>query len=206
MMPGDGVSDMEKQANDRAGLRATNGGGALVKPTVRKQRTLRVRMAGTRRWVKYKYLMLLRAKGGPAKVAKGFSIGLWAEMFTLPTAGLAALLILPVVYVMRASLPGALIGFLFGKIIYIPMSFINMKVGKMLVPKHFGDYLHFLPDKIEKIVRGAFQLIVGGMVVGVVLGIVAYFPLKWLLEAFASRRKERRKRRKAQLMTPDNHS
>ncbi|WP_409344896.1 DUF2062 domain-containing protein [Paenibacillus sp. MBLB4367] len=197
---------MEKQPNERTEARAMGSGGALAKADKSKRRTLHVRIAGTRRWFKFKYLMLLRAKGGPAKVAKGFSIGLWAEMFTLPTAGLAALLILPVVYLMRASLPGALIGFLFGKIIYIPMSFLNMKVGKWLVPKHFGDYLYFLPDKVEKIVKGAFQLIVGGMVVGAVLGVVAYFPLKWLLEAFTARRKERRKRRKAQLVTNESNT
>lgn len=147
-----------------------------------------------RRYLRYKYVMLLRAKGGTSKVAKGFSIGLAIEMFTLPTFGLAALLIFPVVYAMRASLAGALLGFLFGKIIYIPMAFLNKFVGRLIVPPHFGRYLHFLPEWLEKLLKGAIDLIVGGVVDGVLLGVLVYFPLKWLLESVAARRRARRKK------------
>ncbi|MBO9605552.1 MAG: DUF2062 domain-containing protein [Paenibacillaceae bacterium] len=162
----------------------------------------RSRVKKTGRWLKYKYLMLLRAKGGPSKVAKGFSIGLAIEMFTLPTFGTAALLIIPLVYMLRASLPGALIGFLLGKLVYPLFFFLNKKVGKAIVPEHFADYIHFLPNWLEKFIKGAVDLIVGGMVVGTILGILAYFPIKWMLEYYTHRRKEKRKRRKAQLMVP----
>ena len=40
----------------------------------------------SKRWLKFKYLFLFRAKGGTAMAAKGFSIGLAIEMFTLPTS------------------------------------------------------------------------------------------------------------------------
>jgi hypothetical protein len=133
-------------------------------------------------------------------VAKGFSIGLFIEMFTLPTFGLAAVLILPLVYFFRASLPGALLGFLFGKLIYIPVAFLNNRVGSLLVPKSFVRHIHFQPHWLEHIVRNALQLIVGGMVVGAVLGVIAYFPIKWLLEYYTAKRKEKRRIRKAQLV------
>ena len=58
----------------------------------------------TKRWFKYKYILLLRAKGGPSKVARGFSVGLFVEMFTLPTFGFAFVLIFPLVYLLRANL------------------------------------------------------------------------------------------------------
>lgn len=160
--------------------------------TIKPSRTLR-----TKRWVKYKYLMLLRAKGGPSKVSKGFSIGLAIEMFTLPTFGLAAILILPLVYLFRASLPGALIGFVFGKIIYIPMAFLNKLVGSLIVPASWSQHLGFLPGWLESIIKGALDLVIGGMINGAVLGIVFYFPLWLLLDWFARKRREKRKQRKA---------
>jgi uncharacterized protein (DUF2062 family) len=159
------------------------------------------RLAGVGRWFRYRYFQLFRVKGGPAKVAKGFSVGLAVEMFTLPTFGLAFFLIFPFVFFLRASFAGALAGFVFGKIIYIPLAFLNAKVGGWIVPKHFYRTLHMmLPHWLDDILRVSFKLIVGGMVVGTVLGLLAYFPLKWALEAFASRRKEKRRHRKAQLV------
>jgi uncharacterized protein (DUF2062 family) len=159
----------------------------------------------TKRWFKYKYLQLLRAKGGPSMVARGFSIGLAIEMFTLPTGGLAFLLIFPLIYLFRANLAGALIGFVFGKIIYIPFAFLNKQVGETLVPKHFKHYLiHQLPNLLSNIVRGSLDLIIGGIVVGAVLGIIVYFPVMLLLQYHANRRKEKRKARHAQLIVNDN--
>jgi uncharacterized protein (DUF2062 family) len=157
------------------------------------------RVSGITRWFKLKYNHLLRAKGGPAIVAKGFSIGLFIEMFTLPTFGLAAVLILPLVYFMRASLSGALVGFLFGKIIYLPFAFLNKKIGHWLLPKHFSHHIHFYPIWLSDIVKDGVYLIIGGIIMGAILGLVAYFPVLWILEIYASRRREKRKRRKAVL-------
>jgi uncharacterized protein (DUF2062 family) len=154
----------------------------------------------TKRWFKYKYLLLLRAKGGPSMVARGFSIGLFVEMFTLPTAGFAFVLIFPLVYLLRANLPAALIGFVFGKVIYIPFSILNKQVGEYLVPKHFKIYLiHHLPHLLSNIIRSGLDLIVGGMVVGLFLGIIAYLPVVLLLKYHTNRRKEKRRIRKDQL-------
>ncbi|WP_346010365.1 DUF2062 domain-containing protein [Paenibacillus sp. SYP-B3998] len=160
----------------------------------------------TKRWFKFKYLLLLRAKGGPSKVARGFSIGLAVEMFTLPTAGFAFLLIFPLVYLLRANFAGALIGFVFGKVIYIPFSILNKQVGNWLVPKHFKVYLiHHLPHVLSNIIRSGLDLIVGGMVVGAALGIIAYFPVMLLLRYHSNRRKEKRRIRKAQLVASDTN-
>jgi uncharacterized protein (DUF2062 family) len=157
------------------------------------------------RWFKYKYLLLFRAKGGPAMVAKGFSIGLAVEMFTLPTFGLAFFLIFPLVRLFRGSFASSLIGFVFGKVIYVPFSFLNNKVGGWVVPKHSYHTLHhFLPGWLYDILRVSLKLIVGGMVVGALLGIAVYFPLKFLLEFYTARRKEKRRDRKAQLLVSES--
>jgi uncharacterized protein len=145
------------------------------------------------RWFKYRYFKLLRAKGGPSKVARGFSVGLAVEMFTLPTFGLAALLILPLCYLLRASLPGALIGFVLGKLIYIPMAFLNRMVGEMVVPQSWHEHLGFLPGWLASIVSHALELIIGGMIDGALLGLLFYFPVWLLLEWYTAKRKEARR-------------
>lgn len=132
-------------------------------------------------------------------MAAGFSIGLAVEMFTLPTLGLAFFLIFPLVYLFRASLAGALIGFVFGKIIYIPVAFVNNKVGGWVVPDRMLDWISFLPHWLEKILYVNMKLIVGGMIDGTLLGILFYFPVKRLLELYTEKRTEKRRKKRADL-------
>jgi uncharacterized protein len=160
----------------------------------------KINWRSTKRWFKYKFLQLVRAKNGSAIVARGFSIGLAIEMFTLPTFGLAFFLIFPLIYLMRGSLVGALIGFVFGKIIYIPMSFLNKWVGKTVLPKEFRRYLlHHMPSYLAEVLRFSLELIVGGIIVGTVLGLLTYFPVKFMIQFAQEKRKERRKRRKMEV-------
>lgn len=148
---------------------------------------------GIIRWFKYKYLLLTRAKGGAAKAAMGFSIGLAVEMFTLPTFGLAFFLIFPLVYALGGSLAAALIGFVFGKIIYIPVAFVNAKVGSLVVPDRLNEWISFMPPWIEKALYMNAKLIAGGMIDGIILGVLAYYPVKYALELFRRRRAERKR-------------
>ncbi|MCR8644834.1 DUF2062 domain-containing protein [Paenibacillus sp. N1-5-1-14] len=173
----------------------------LPKQLMTKKRN--ITWATTKRWFKYKWLQLQRAKNGPAYVAIGFSIGLAVEMFTLPTLGLAFFLIFPLIYMLRGSLVGALIGFVFGKVIYIPMSFLNKIVGAWLVPTSFKFYLvDHLPSFLAGFIRFSLELIVGGMADGLILGIIFYFPVMYMLKTTANRRKEKRRLRKAELANP----
>ncbi|MEK8126969.1 DUF2062 domain-containing protein [Paenibacillus filicis] len=153
------------------------------------------------RWFKYKYLQLIRAKGGPAMVAMGFSIGLFVEMFTLPTAGLAFFLIFPLVYLLRGSVAAALIGFVFGKIIYIPFSFLHRIIGDLVLPHRVhGNWLHVLPHWLETFIKFNLKLFVGGVIDGLILGLIVFFPIKWTLEWFHQKRKDKRQKRKEQLI------
>ncbi|PYI57422.1 DUF2062 domain-containing protein [Paenibacillus flagellatus] len=155
---------------------------------------------GAARWFKYKYVLLSRAKGGAAKVAAGFSIGLAVEMFTLPTFGLAFFLIFPLCYLFRASLAGALIGFVFGKIIYIPLAFVNARVGALIVPERFNEWISFLPHWLEKMFYVNAKLIAGGMVDGALMGLLVYVPIRSLLQLYTRRRSEKRRIRREQLV------
>jgi uncharacterized protein len=155
------------------------------------------RIRSLRRWLKYKYIMLMRAKGGAAMVAMGFAIGLAVEMFTLPTLGFASLLIFPLVYVLRGNLPAALIGFLFGKLIYIPMMIPNSMVGGWVLPANLSFHLSFVPEWVNRLLLTNLKLIVGGMIDGFLLGVLLYFPIKYTVNAFKEKRRNKRKQRRA---------
>ncbi|HZG15891.1 MAG TPA: DUF2062 domain-containing protein, partial [Candidatus Bathyarchaeia archaeon] len=47
------------------------------------------------RKAKYEYYKLIRMKGAPSFIARGFSVGMFVEFITLPTFGLAFLLLYP---------------------------------------------------------------------------------------------------------------
>jgi len=145
------------------------------------------------RWLKYKYMQLLRAKGGASIVAMGFAIGIAVEMFTLPTLGVAFVLIFPLCYLLRGNLPAALIGFVVGKLIYIPMMYPNSKVGAWILPKHLSIHLPVVPEWINRLLLANLKLIVGGMVDGAILGLLCYFPIRYSLNVYKAKRKERRK-------------
>jgi uncharacterized protein (DUF2062 family) len=148
------------------------------------------RLRTTWRWLKYKYLLLMRAEGGASMVAMGFAIGMAVEMFTLPTFGLAFFLIFPLVKLLRGNLPAALIGFVFGKLIYILMSFPNAKVGSWILPNHIHLFSH---DWANRLLLKDLRLTVGGIIVGALLGVICYYPVKISINAFKAKRKEKRR-------------
>lgn len=149
-----------------------------------------------KRWLKYKYTQLMRAPGGPSMVALGFSIGIFVEMFTLPTYGLAFFLIFPLIYWMRASIAGALVGFVFGKIIFIPVAIVNSMVGGLVLPNHLKFQIPLIPDWMNHLFLVNLKLIVGGIIDGMILGLLFYFPVRLAIQYVANKRKEKRKLRR----------
>ncbi|MFC4599593.1 DUF2062 domain-containing protein [Cohnella hongkongensis] len=145
------------------------------------------------RWLKYKYIMLLRAKGGPSIVAMGFAIGIAVEMFTLPTLGVAFVLIFPLCLLLRGNLPAALIGFVIGKVIYIPMIYPNSKMGGWILPKHLDFHLPLVPEWVNRLLLTNLKLIVGGIVDGVLLGLLCYFLIRYALTVYSAKRKDKRR-------------
>ena len=150
-----------------------------------------------KRWMKFKYTQLMRAPGGASFVALGFAIGMAVEMFTLPTYGLAFFLIFPLIYWLRASFAGALIGFVVGKIIFIPVAFINSRVGGWVLPHHMQIHVPLAPEWLDHILLMNLKLIVGGIIDGIILGALFYLPVKLMIQYVANKRKERRKLRRA---------
>lgn len=146
-----------------------------------------------KRWYRYQLLKLMRTRGGAAEAAKGFSVGLAVEMFTLPTGGLAFLLLFPLLYLIRGRMSAALVGFVIGKIIYIPVAVVNERVGHWLLPNNFVIHIESFPHWINHLLTINIHLIVGGIIDGCILGFLFYLPVKRLLLHMQDRRREKRR-------------
>lgn len=147
-----------------------------------------------KRWLKYQFLKLVRTRGAVGQVAR-LCIGLAVEMVTLPTAGLAFFLIFPLVYMMRGRLAAALIGFVFGKLIYIPFAVVNERVGHWILPMHWTVHAAALPDWLNRLLTINMNLIVGGMIDGAMLSLLLYIPMKQILLTVQERRRQKRRHR-----------
>lgn len=147
-----------------------------------------------KRWFKYQAIKLVRTKGEVTAVARGFCIGLAIEMFTLPTAGLVFFLIFPSVAVLRGRLASAFIGFVLGKVVYLPFAVLNERVGHWLLPEHFAVHFHMLPDWLNQLLTINLYLIAGGIVDGCILAMMVYFPLKKVLLWVQKHRRDKRRR------------
>ncbi len=74
-----------------------------------------------------KWHELLNDPAGPHSVAMSFAIGVISEMLTIPTAGIAFILMIAVVKWLKFSLTSALVGYFFTKIVYIPLAPLELK-------------------------------------------------------------------------------
>jgi len=148
------------------------------------------------RQLKYEYYKLIRMKGAPSFVARGFSVGIFVEFITLPTFGLAFLLLFPLIKLFRASLPAGLIAFVIGKLVLPVFMVINYKIGYAIVGKPINEqlvyghmppwekWLFWMKDK-------GLAYFTGSAVVGLVVAVASYFLVYAALQLYR-RRKMRR--------------
>ncbi|WNC13190.1 DUF2062 domain-containing protein [Brevibacillus brevis] len=148
------------------------------------------------RKLKFEYYKLIRMKGAPSFVARGFSVGIFVEFITLPTFGLAFLLLFPLIKLFRASLPAGLIAFVIGKLILPVFMVINYKIGYAIVGRPLNEHtvlghmppwekwLMWMKDK-------GFAYLTGSAVVGLIVAIVGYFLVYAALQLYRRRRMRR---------------
>jgi len=144
------------------------------------------------RRLRLEYLKLLRTPGAPSKVARGFSVGLFVEFITLPTLGAAFILLFPLSYLFRGSVPASLIGFVFGKVILPPFLLLNFNLGRLL-----------LGQRTAETVTGGFTFsfvkahwlafLLGSTVTGIVVAAVGFIAVYWLLTTYRRNRLRRRR-------------
>lgn len=145
------------------------------------------------RRIRLEYLKLLRTKGAPSIVAKGFALGVFLEFITLPTLGIAFFLLYPLNLLFRGSLPAALIGYLLGKVILPVFLYVNYALGNHLIGgKHavgspnWHDFTSWHTWK-EK----GLAFFVGSAIMGAVVAVVGYVLVYWALVSYRRRREHR---------------
>ncbi|WP_400164791.1 DUF2062 domain-containing protein [Brevibacillus sp. TJ4] len=144
---------------------------------------------------KYAYYKLLRSKGAPSFIALGFALGIFLEFLTLPTFGIAFLLLFPLTRLFRCSKSSALTGFVTGKLV-LPVFFIPiLQIGYALAgyrtykqtaaPSLFhGQWLAWIRDN-------GIAYLIGSTVIGLCLACLSYLAvlsmLRWFRHAKARR-------------------
>ncbi|MGM0714473.1 DUF2062 domain-containing protein [Brevibacillus parabrevis] len=147
------------------------------------------------RKLKFEYYKLIRMKGAPSFVARGFSVGIFVEFITLPTFGLAFLLLFPLVRLFRASLPAGLIAFVIGKLVLPIFMVVNYNIGYAFVgkplqsppaPPHeaWPQWLVWMKEK-------GLAYFTGSAIMGLVVAVASYFLVHGALLVY--RRKKLRR-------------
>lgn len=148
----------------------------------------------TYRKLKFQYYKVLRMKGAPAFVARGFSLGIFIEFITLPTFGLAFLLLFPLCKLFRASLPAALVAFVIGKLILPLFILFNYNIGYVLIGKPLqGQLIHHEPGMqwLVWVKEKGLVYFTGSAIMGLIVAFASYILVLTGLQLY--RRKKLRR-------------
>lgn len=148
------------------------------------------------RKLKYQYLKLLRTTGAPSIIARSFSLGIFIEFITIPTLGMAFLLLYPLNVMLRGNFAASLIGYIMGKFI-LPLFFvINMRIGNILMNGNtahihqIGESSHANIFALVKTKGLAF--FVGSATTGLVVSLLCYGLVFSGLILYRNRKKKKR--------------
>ncbi|MCF6094048.1 DUF2062 domain-containing protein [Microaerobacter geothermalis] len=142
------------------------------------------------RSLRLQYLKLLRTKGAPAIVARGFAIGIFIEFITLPTLGVAVILLYPLVRLFKGNLPASIIGFIIGKFIIPLFLYFNLNTGMILI----GDKVTKEMTEVSGLAllkEKGVALILGSAINGFIVAIFSFF-LVYILLGLYRKKKERK--------------
>ncbi|ENQ3078899.1 TPA: DUF2062 domain-containing protein [Bacillus pseudomycoides] len=164
------------------------------------------------RGMKLNYYRLLRAPEGAKIVSRGFAVGFGMEMLVIHTASLVYLIFYPLVRLLKGSFPAAVIGNIIGKLTFLPVILIPFAhaLGKLIYPFHvkkiplhhytIGDIFSSNGLTIlRSLLQSEVYVIIGMTILGIGLGIIAYFVMYYLYE---KNRKLRLTKRKRQIKRP----
>ncbi|MGG2064527.1 MULTISPECIES: DUF2062 domain-containing protein [unclassified Bacillus (in: firmicutes)] len=164
------------------------------------------------RGMKLNYYKLLRAPEGAKIVSRGFAVGFGIEMLVIHTASLIYLVFYPLVRLLKGSFPAAVIGNIIGKVSFLPVLLIPFAhaLGKFICPfkikkihhQHYtiGDFFSWNAlTMLKSLLQNEVYVLIGMTILGIVLGIIAYFVMYYLYE---KNRKLRLTKRKKQIKRP----
>ncbi|USG67277.1 DUF2062 domain-containing protein [Brevibacillus ruminantium] len=151
------------------------------------------------RKMKYEYYKLIRMKGAPSYVARGFSVGIFVEFITLPTFGLAFLLLFPLVKLFRCSFPAALIAFVIGKMVLPVFMVLNYRLGYSIIGRPLKEHLEHNNESVGGwlvwMKEKGLAYFTGSAVMGLVVAIGSYFLVFAALQLYRRKRAKRTPKR-----------
>jgi uncharacterized protein (DUF2062 family) len=149
----------------------------------------------------------MRSPGGARMVATGFSIGLAIEFITLITFGIAFFILFPLVKIFRGSLASAFVGFVFGKLVLPLCAPLGYEIGRALFHFHIHGFpfqdvvrMHFPGVHIQIVLEKWLTMFLGMLLLGIIAGLVMYYPVYFLYSTFHKRRQLKRKMKKEEKM------
>lgn len=147
------------------------------------------------------FLFLIRKDRSAHRIALGFAIGLFSAIS--PFLGLHTAMVLVFAFLFRANKVVAFaVGWFNNPVTMIPIYLPCYALGVWMLPKYQADWAHvrgFLhhANWDSLLVLGKSILIpffIGSMTVALVSGVASYFIVRFLVERFQARRRERQKR------------
>ncbi|TVY11289.1 DUF2062 domain-containing protein [Paenibacillus cremeus] len=123
---------------------------------------------------------LLSDPAGPHVVALSYAIGVLALLLTLPTLGLAVLLMIATIRWTKLSMTAALIGYFFTKLIAFPLAPLEIMIGRVLLHEDFNPMNHRW-EWARGLLRKGAELVVGASIMGLGLAVIFYFVIKQIL-------------------------
>ncbi|NGQ95365.1 DUF2062 domain-containing protein [Brevibacillus sp. SYP-B805] len=148
------------------------------------------------RKAKYEYYKLIRMKGAPSFIARGFSVGIFIEFITLPTFGLAFILLYPMNLLFRSSFSAALIGFVIGKLVLPVFMILNFKLGNTIIGKPLKEHIEHnhgsWKNWIAWMKQNGLAYFTGSAIMGVIVAIGSYFLVYAALQWYRKKKGHRR--------------
>jgi len=149
------------------------------------------------RKVKFEYIKILRMKGAPSFVALGFAVGMLIEFITLPTLGLAFILIYPLNKILGSSLSASLVGFFIGKITLPFFMLANLSLGNKIIGKSVST-TNEPPEGLlslwEWLKVNGLAYLTGSFFMGILVSIASYGIIYYCLYMYRKKRARSRTR------------
>ena len=144
------------------------------------------------------YLKLLRSKGAPQQIARGFAIGTWVEFIVFPTLGVAFVLLWPLNWLLRGNLAASFVAFVLWKMVMWIFIWPNTQLGHWLlgsqqvVEKATKSELKGWAAKLDFVKQQGMAFFTGSAVVGLVAALLGYVLVLVALKTYHDRRERRR--------------
>lgn len=136
------------------------------------------------RWLAVSFKKVIRLRDSTHQIALGFAIGV--SVGILPTLGFGALILAGLAVIIRFNIFSAIVGTLINNPVFVPFWVASSyKVGEVITRMGVD-----LSEKglLQNLFGFGLSFLVGNIILSIALGIVSYFVIFFIIEAYRSSR------------------